>query len=134
MNQMLSFFKKPKVLPILVFFLILAVSQARWDYVGSNFYHDEFVRYKIDRFTDFKYVEIFSDTGSGDRPAYSEMIQYPLYKMAENAGNIEEVAIRGLFALDFVWLCFVWILLPFIYFIKNKIFKKDSEQDTISPV
>ncbi len=52
MNQMFSFFKKPKVLPILVFFLILAVSQARWDYVGSNFYHDEFVRYKIDRFTE----------------------------------------------------------------------------------
>ena len=134
MNRMLSFFKKPKVLPILVFFLILTVSQARWDYVGSNFYHDEFVRYKIDRFTDFKYVEIFSDTGSGDRPAYSEITQYPLYKMAERIGNTEEVIIRSLFVLDFVWLYFVWILLPIIYFIKNKIFKKDPEKHTISPV
>lgn len=134
MNQLFSLFKKPKVLPILVFFLLLGVSQARWDYVGSNFYHNEFVRYKIDRFTDFKYVEIFSDAGSGDRPAYSEATQYSLYKMAEHIGNIEEIVIRSLFALVFVWLCFVWILLPLISFIKNKIFKKESKTNTIPPV
>ncbi|AEE14579.1 hypothetical protein Thena_0950 [Thermodesulfobium narugense DSM 14796] len=125
--------KRPKVLSILLLFIILFVSQARWEYVGSNFSNNEFVRYKIDRFTDFKYVEVFSSTGSGDRPAYNEFSQYSIYKTAENIENIEETIIRILLIFDIIWIIIVWCILPFIYFVKNKILKINLDSKTIPP-
>jgi hypothetical protein len=117
-EQIYSFLKKPKVLPVVVLFLLIVVTQLRWNYVGTRSYGRGAVTYayKVDRFTGFKYVDVFSRsnyTKGGTYPAYSYKEQTGLYNMAKTTDEIETAVINTLFATNFVWLLFVYIVKPF---------------------
>jgi len=127
-EQMYSILKNPKVLPILVFFLLVAVTQSRWNYVATKNFDDATEVCKIDRFTGFRYVDIFSRSKNiegGTYPAYSYIKQTGIYNMAKFTDDIETTIINILFAWDFVWLFFVYIVKP----LKGKYAKSDTYEN-----
>ena len=126
---MYSFLKNPKVLPVVVLFLLLAIQQLRWNYVGTKNFNNATEVCKIDRFTGFKYVDVFSrskDIEGGFYPAYSYTKQPGIYNIAKFSNGIETSVIEGLFTMNFVWLLFVYIVKPFIEAIKS--FKDKRKQ------
>jgi len=130
-EQIYSFLKRPKVLPVVVLFLLIVVTQLRWNYVGTRSYRNGAVTYvyKVDRFTGFKYVDVFSRSNSvkgGTYPAYNYQEQTGLYNMAKTANDIETAVVMALFATNFVWLLFVYIVEP----LKNRYSKSNTYENS----
>jgi hypothetical protein len=117
-----SFLKNPKVLSVAVFFLLIVVTQLRWEYKIGTFVTFEGSRsitvgnYKVDRLTGFRY---YNKKEGGEYPLYNTREQPELYNMAKAANNIETAIIKGSFVVNFIWLLYAYIVKPIEDVIKS---------------
>lgn len=98
----------------------------RWDYKATKTFDDFVVKWKIDRWTGYRWVEVFS-VDSWEKPAYSDQ------KQKDNALKYRKIATfvwYGLFGINFIWLIISWLLLPKKQGRNDKLTKKDEEIQT----
>lgn len=97
--------KTSKVIPAVVLVLLLVAWLYRWNYVASKTYSNGVVRWKIDRWTGYRWVEVYTaeygNINSGERPAY---IAPRMYSAALRYRKIATRIWYGLVAADCVWL------------------------------
>ncbi len=109
--------KDSRFLSVLFLIILLAAWFTRWENVASKTYNDGVVKWKVDRWTGYAWIDVYTlrDIGgmSGptcfERPA-SNNEEY--FKEAIRQRDIATNVWRTLIAIDIAWIVASWIVLP----------------------
>lgn len=118
MNDFIALLKKPKLISIFFFILLMIVINFHWQYIGFQRFSNAYCKFKIDRFTGFKYIDyypIFSSNsdnnniGYGTYPAYNSNMERFSYYTAFSIFYIESIMQFLLVIANIGWIAYAWI-------------------------
>lgn len=117
MNDFIALLKKPKLISIFSFIILIVFINFHWQYIGFQRYRNAYCKFKIDRFTGFKYIDyypIFSSNsdnniGYGTYPAYNSNNERLTYYSALSIFYIESIIQFLLVIANIVWIAYAWI-------------------------